>query len=156
MPSPTLQHKAITLVAKTTIGDILWTDTPISFFGAVDNNTGEVIDRHHPLCGKGLKDRILVIPGGRGSCAGSGGILEMIHAGCAPAALIFSHSEVLVTLGVWVAQEMFNKSIPVLVLGSSEFLQLQRCDGQPATITQGLLEVNDTPLRISLSPSFVT
>lgn len=105
-------HEGISLISGSAVGNILWTDTAISFYGGVDTVTGEVIDRHHPLFGQNLKGRIFVIPGGRGSCTGSGGILEMIHAGCAPVALIFSHPEVLVTLGAWVAQEMFGRPYP--------------------------------------------
>ncbi|CAG8362923.1 unnamed protein product [Penicillium salamii] len=150
--SPYKMRDSLSLVPGEATGDILWTDTPISFYGGVDPTTGQIIDLHHPLCGSSIKGRILAIPGGRGSCAGSGGMLELLHAGHSPAGLVFSQPELLVTLGVWVAQEMFGISIPVLVVPSSVFLQLQKIYGQPATITNSYLQIGYQPLEIPLSP----
>lgn len=44
-------------------GDVVASDLELSFWGGVDPWTGEVIDRHHPLSGRSLKDHILAIPG---------------------------------------------------------------------------------------------
>jgi predicted aconitase with swiveling domain len=74
MPSQKTQHGR-SLVPGTATGNILWTDTPISFYGGVNPATGIIIDRHHQIDGQSLKRRILALPAGRGSCAGSAGIL---------------------------------------------------------------------------------
>lgn len=58
-----------TLVAGEASGELLYTDTPISFMGGVDPLSGVVIDAHHPLRGRSIARRILAIPSGRGSCA---------------------------------------------------------------------------------------
>lgn len=60
-------------------GIALVTDVPLSFWGGVDPATGTVIDQHHPLRGKLLTDRILILPSGRGSCSASGVLLEEIY-----------------------------------------------------------------------------
>ena len=98
--SPPKMRDGLSLVPGEATGEILWTDTPISFYGGVDPTTGQIIDRHHPLCGRNMNGCVLAIPGGRGSCAGSGGMLELLHAGHAPVGLVFSQPELLVTLGV--------------------------------------------------------
>ncbi len=102
-------------------GAILACREPISFWGGVDPATGRVIDVHHPLAGQSLVGRILVIPGTRGSCTGSGVLLDMVLNGRAPAALVFAEPEDVVTLGAMVAASMFGKTLPVLRLTQDAF-----------------------------------
>ena len=95
----------------------------------VDPDSGRVIDTHHPLQGRCVKDRILAIPCGRGSCAASGIILETLVNDCGPAALIFQKQEPILTLGVLVAKAMFGRSIPILVVpNENDFLSLRKMD----------------------------
>ncbi|WP_206705460.1 cis-3-hydroxy-L-proline dehydratase [Marinomonas colpomeniae] len=102
-------------------GEVLSCETELSFWGGVEPEKGEIIDQHHPLCGHFLQGKILVLPGGRGSCSGSGVILEMMVNGKGPDAIIISRPDDIITLGVWIAQEMFDKSIPVVMLEADEF-----------------------------------
>ncbi|KAK0663753.1 Uncharacterized protein DIS24_g1119 [Lasiodiplodia hormozganensis] len=102
-------------------GEVVASDVELSFWGGVDPQTGEVIDRHHPLSGKSLKDAILVIPGGRGSCSGSGVMLQLLLNDMGPRAILFERREDILTLGVVVAEELFGKSIPVITLSSTDF-----------------------------------
>jgi cis-L-3-hydroxyproline dehydratase len=95
-------------------GRVVASNLELSFWGGVDPRTGEVIDQHHPLCGQRLEGRILAIPGGRGSCSGSGVVLELLLNGKAPKAILFEREEDILTLGVVVAEELFGKSIPIL------------------------------------------
>lgn len=92
----------------------------------MDPETGIVIDSHHPLVGQSVAGKILAIPSGRGSCTGSGVILQLILNDCAPLALIFGREEMILTIGVIVAQEMFGKSIPVLNVPMASFDSLRR------------------------------
>ncbi|MDO0944430.1 cis-3-hydroxy-L-proline dehydratase [Chromohalobacter israelensis] len=100
----------------------------LSFWGGVDAATGEVIDSHHPLKGQTLGGKILAMPTSRGSCTGSGILLELIMNGNAPAALVFSEPESILTLGVLVAQHLFEQSIPVIQLDPEPFARLCRCE----------------------------
>src|SRR5512135_3333828 len=95
------------LVPGSAEGEILYTDVPLSVWMGIDPNSGEIIDRHHPLCGRNVTGKIVVMPGGRGSCTGSCGILELLMSGHAPAALIFEHDEPILALGTLVASEIF-------------------------------------------------
>ena len=70
------------------LGEIIASNVELSFWGGVDPFSSEVIDRHHPLSGQILTGKILVIPGGRGSCSGSGVILELLLTGKGPAARV--------------------------------------------------------------------
>ncbi|OJD37398.1 uncharacterized protein BKCO1_7000157 [Diplodia corticola] len=111
-------------VSGSASGEVLASHKELSFWGGVDPLTGEVIDRHHPLSGSCLKDKVLVIPGGRGSCSGSGVMLELLLNGTGPSAVLFERREDILTLGVVVADELFAKSIPVVTLGSKHFREL--------------------------------
>ncbi len=109
-------------------GKVLASDLELSFFGGVDPNSGEIVDRHHPLSGQALTDRIFVIPGGRGSCSGSAIMLELLLNGHAPKALIFKRNEDILTLGAIVAEEMFGRSIPIVVLTPDDFEVVRRSE----------------------------
>jgi predicted aconitase/predicted aconitase with swiveling domain len=147
--------KARELIPGSTEGQILASNVPLSFWGGVDPETGVVIDSHHPLVGKSVAGKILAIPSGRGSCTGSGVILQLILNDCAPLALIFGREEMILTIGVLVAQEMFGKSIPVLNVPMSSLYQLQ--DINWARISGGQISfgvaTDDPELETSLKQS---
>nr|WP_244510438.1 aconitase X [Microvirga guangxiensis] len=102
-------------------GEIVSSDVELSFWGGVDPASGEVIDRHHPLSGQILTGKVLAIPGGRGSCSGSGVMLELLLNGKGPAAMVFERADDILTLGVMIAEEVFGKSIPVVTLDPKDF-----------------------------------
>jgi cis-L-3-hydroxyproline dehydratase len=113
------------LVSGSAEGEVLFTDTALSFWGGADAVTGEIIDRHHPLSGERLTGRVLALPTSRGSCTGSGVILELILNGQGPAAIVLEHPEAIITLGVIVAEEVFGRSIPVVAVGREVFAGLR-------------------------------
>lgn len=124
-------------------GQLLVSDTPISFWGGIDPANGDVIDEHHPLTGKNVSSRLLAIPGSRGSCSGSSVLLELIDCDKSPAALIFSEDEEILVLGALIASVMFEKSLPLLRINADAFDTL--IDGANARIEndQLLLSTQD-------------
>ena len=130
------------LVAGAAQGALLFADVGLSFWGGVDPYTGEVIDRHHPLSGEYLAGRVLAIPSGRGSCTGSSVLMELISNGHAPAALVLAEPDEILTLGVLVAQTIFERSLPVLCIGREAFDGLRgkafaRVEGTSVTVFEG-------------------
>lgn len=113
------------LVPGAAEGALLFADVGLSFWGGVDPYSGEVIDRHHPLSGQHLAGRVLAIPSGRGSCTGSSVLMELISNGHAPAALVLAEPDEILTLGVLVAQTIFQRSLPVLCIGREAFATLR-------------------------------
>lgn len=111
---------ATRILPGTAHGPVLAADQPLSFWGGVDPATGRVIDAHHPLAGQSLRGAVLVLPGTRGSCSGSGVVLDMALSGKGPAALVFSDPEDVATLGALVAAELFGVTLPVLRIGPQE------------------------------------
>lgn len=118
-------------------GDIIATSEPLSFWGGVDPSTGDVIDVHHPLRGRTLSGKILFMPTSRGSCTGSGVLLDLILSGKGPAAIVFSDAEDVLTLGALIAAEMFARPIPVIRLEPDVFARLS--EARTCRVTERLL-----------------
>ena len=133
------------LISDNASGHVLASTIELSFWGGVEPSTGEVIDRFHPLSTRLLRDTILVIPGGRGSCGGSAVILELIFNGLGPRALVFERREDIITFGVIVAEELFERSIPILVLGHEDFCKVLAWDGSIAHICGSTISRSTTP-----------
>jgi len=110
-----------TLVAGRASGVALVLDEPLSFWGGLDPETGELIDTHHPQRGAVLTDRVLVMPSGRGSSSSSYVLAEAIRAGSAPAAIVLREPDGIVALGAIVARELYGSTIPVVVLSSEAY-----------------------------------
>lgn len=133
---------ALQLVEGTASGPVLICDTGISFWGGIDPLTGKVIDVHHPNHGDCVSGRVLAMPTSRGSCSGSGVLLELALNGKAPAALIFSEDEETLTLGALVAGRIFEKTVPVVRVSAGIFEQLEKAG--TVTVEPGQLWLDQT------------
>ena len=109
-------NDAIIFVQNNVEGDVVVCNEGLSFWGGVDPDTGVIIDIHHPNCGEQLSGKIVLMPTSRGSCSGSGVLLQLAQNGNAPAALIFRENEDILTLGAMIAERLFNKKIAILRL----------------------------------------
>ncbi|MFN4141719.1 aconitase X [Aestuariivirga sp.] len=124
---------AFSILSGMAAGRVVATREALSFWGGVDPGTGEVIDIHHPLHGTSLTGSILMMPASRGSCSGSGVLLDLILTGRGPAALIFTESEDVLTLGAIVAAEVFGKPLPVARVSSPVFEALEKAPSASIT-----------------------
>lgn len=79
---------------------------PISFWGGVDPRSGAIIDARHPQRGLGISGVVLALPGTIGSSSASAVLLELVHAGRAPAAILMHEPDAILLLGLIVAREM--------------------------------------------------
>jgi predicted aconitase with swiveling domain len=136
------------ILSGTAQGPAVATDEALSFWGGVDPATGHVIDVHHPLHGVCLTGAVLMMPSSRGSCSGSGILLDLILSGRGPAALIFSDAEDVLTLGALVASEMFGKPLPVARVSAEVFAELSKCP----TLTISPDEIGCDTWSIQLAP----
>ncbi|UXT19258.1 DUF521 domain-containing protein [Agrobacterium tumefaciens] len=118
--------EARSILAGSAEGTAISTTEALSFWGGVDPATGRVIDVHHPLHGTCLTGGVLFMPTSRGSCTGSGVLLDLILTGRAPSALVFCEAEDVLTLGALIAAEMFGKPLPVLRLDAENFARFSK------------------------------
>lgn len=133
-------------------GRLLYSDTPLSFWGGVHPATGEVIDRHHPLSGQVIAGQVLAIPSGRGSCTGSSVLMEIILNGHGPAALVLEQPDEILVLGAIVAELVFGRQLPVVSLGAEGFGQLRGAQWVSLQ-ANGKLTASSDGAAISVLPS---
>ena len=134
------------IIAGCAIGTVLACEDGLSFWGGVDPLTGIVIDVHHPLCGQSLAGKVLVMPTTRGSCSGSGVMLDLALNGIAPAAFVFREAEDVVTLGAMIAGRMFDRPVPVVRMEAEAFATVMAAHS--AELTEGALIVDGVALTL--------
>ena len=118
---------AVLVVPADAEGEIAVCSEGLSFWGGVDPDTGVVIDAHHGLHGQSLAGRIVLMPTSRGSCSGSGVLLQLALNGHAPAALVFREGEEILTLGAAIASRMFGRPVGVARLPAPDYVALSAC-----------------------------
>ena len=128
------------IIAGSATGELLVSDIGLSFWGGVNPVNGFVIDQHHPLHKQCISGKILALPSGRGSSSGSGVILELLQNAVAPAALVFTEPEQIITLGVLVSEVLFGRGIPVCQISSNDFELLKT--GDHAQIDNGTINTS--------------
>ena len=121
-----MSGRSLLTIPATVEADIVACREGLSFWGGVDPETGRVIDAHHELNGICLAGKIVLMPTSRGSCSGSGVLLQLALNGQAPKALIFRENEEVLTLGAVIASHMFDKAIGVARISAADNPRLQR------------------------------
>lgn len=111
-----MKTMATVLVPGRAAGEALVLLEPLSLWGGLNPETGEIIDRRHLCAGQVVTGRVLVLPAGRGSSSASSILLEAVRLGTAPAAIITAEVDGILALGAAVAREMYDHAPPVLVL----------------------------------------
>ncbi len=120
--------RGLAAVPGTGEGPVLAANAGLSFWGGVDPATAQVIDGSHPLAGRCVTGTVLCLPTSRGSCSGSGILLDLALSGRAPAALVFAGPESVLTLGALVAAALFGRTVPVARVPPAAFAALARAD----------------------------
>jgi predicted aconitase with swiveling domain len=87
-------------------GPALALSAPISFWGGVDPKSGDIIDARHPDVGRNIAGKVLCLPGTIGSSSASAVLLELVHAGRAPAAILMPQPDAILLMGLIIAREM--------------------------------------------------
>ncbi len=136
MPSD-LKKPAFLLIDNDAKGCVVTCQEGLSFWGGVDPDTGSIIDVYHPNHGTELAGKFVLMPTSRGSCSGSGVLLQLARNGQAPAALVFCEKEDILTLGAIIAGRLFNRPIAVLQLAPAIYNAL--ATAETAEILDGTL-----------------
>ena len=116
------------VIAGSAEGIALVSRDPLSLWGGLNPRTGEIIDRRHDRSGAVVTGRVFVFPRGKGSSTSSAILLESIRAGTAPAAIINQSIDPILALGAIVADELYHRSVPIVVLPEDAFAAIQDGD----------------------------
>lgn len=104
-------------------GPVLHLDEPVSFWGGVDE-TGRIVDVHHPQCGLSVTGTVLVMASGRGSSSAAAVLAEQIRARAAPAAVVLAECDTILVVGALVAAELYDVLMPVVSLPPADLDRL--------------------------------
>ncbi|MBP6017331.1 MAG: DUF521 domain-containing protein [Candidatus Promineofilum sp.] len=133
--SPATSSRA--LVVGEAAGTVLTLDAPLSLWGGLDPETGDIIDQRHPQWQANVTGKVLVMPIGKGSSSASSILLEAVRLGTAPAAILLAEPDAILALGAAVARELYGVGPPVVVLNRERYDQIR--DGDPLDLS-GLLD----------------
>jgi len=106
-------------------GEALTTTQPISFYGGVDPNTSEIIEKGHELQGKKVKEKILVFPNGKGSTVGSYTLYRMKKNGTAPAGIVNRECETVVAVGTIISEIPCVDKIDISKIETGDIIRLE-------------------------------
>jgi predicted aconitase with swiveling domain len=105
---------------------------PISFWGGVNPKTSAIADPRHPEYGQEIAGRALFVPATIGSSSAAAILLELVHAGRAPAAVVLHQPDAILLLGLIVAREMGHAAPMALRLDAQYYADL---NGRTLSIT---------------------
>jgi hypothetical protein len=117
--------KALAVVPGEVEGELLVSNEPLSFWGGYEAESGRIIDRRHPLNGQNGAGKILAVPFTRGSSTTTAVLLEAIRQGNAPAAILTTGVDMFFALAAFVAEELFEDTLPVFSLDEEDFKKLE-------------------------------
>ncbi|MEZ5810477.1 MAG: DUF126 domain-containing protein [Rhizobiaceae bacterium] len=120
-------------------GKALVLGAPISFWGGVDPKTGTIIDVRHPEHGAGTAGTVLFVPATAGSSTASTILLELVHVGRAPAAIVLHEPDAILLLGLVAAREMGLAVPPALALDRALHGQFA---GKTVTVEDGTIRTS--------------
>ena len=121
----TVFETEVLLSGPATTASALALTAPISFWGGVDPKTGVIADTRHPQSGQSIAGRVLLVPATVGSSSAAAILLELVHAGLAPAAMVLHEPDAILLLGLIVAKEMGWTTPIALRLDRDQFAALQ-------------------------------
>jgi len=105
--------------------EALVTSQPISFYGGVDPNTGEVLEKDHELQGKSVKGKILVFPTGKGSTVGSYTLYRLKKNGVAPAGIINRECETVVAVGAIISEIPCVDKVDISKIATGDLVRIE-------------------------------
>ena len=120
-----MELKSRIILKGTVQGEAMVTSQSISFYGGVDPNTGEIIEKGHELQGKTVKGKILVFPNGKGSTVGSYTLYRMKKNGVAPAGMINRECETVVAVGAIISEIPCVDKIDISKIKTGDLVRIE-------------------------------
>jgi predicted aconitase with swiveling domain len=112
------------LVPGLAAGAVMKLDGALSFWGGFDPENGEIIDVHHPQHQQRVGKSILCISQSRGSAGTPAAIAESLRNGSGPAAFVLANVDINISVGVLVANRLYDLNIPVIEISPAQMAQI--------------------------------
>jgi predicted aconitase with swiveling domain len=102
---------------------------PLSFWGGYDAETGTIVEQSHPAFGQTLAGVILLMARAKGSSSSSSVLVEAIRNKTGPAGIVLCERDLIIAIGVIVANELYASQIPLVLVSSKDFERLSKTSG---------------------------
>jgi len=120
-----MELKGRTISMGVAEGEALTTTQPISFYGGVDPETSEILEKGHELQGKRIKGKILVFPTGKGSTVGSYTLYRLKKGGVAPAGIVNRECETVVAVGAIISEIPCVDEIDISKIENGDIVRIE-------------------------------
>jgi predicted aconitase with swiveling domain len=110
-------------------GEVLVTSQSISFYGGVDPETGNVVEKDHELEGKNISGKVLVFPTGKGSTVGSYTLYRLKKEGKAPAAIVNKKCDTIIAVGCIISEIACIDQIEIEKIPSEAIVEVNADNG---------------------------
>ena len=104
----------------------LVSSSPMSFYGGVNPDTGEIVERESELRAQCVKNKVLVFPHGKGSTVGSYVLYRLAKNGVGPSAIVNSKCETIVAVGAIISE---TPCVDMIDIGKIKTGTMVRVDG---------------------------
>lgn len=133
----TLQGRV--LVPGEASGPAMVLDETLSFWGGFNPVNGEIIDVHHPQHQARVGGSVLFISQSRGSAGTPAAIAETLRNGSGPAAFVLASADLNISVGVMVANRLYELNVPVVEISPDQMAQISNgcilCIGKSGLIS---------------------
>ena len=102
---------------------------PLSFWGGYDAATGTIVEQSHPAFGQTLAGVMLLMARAKGSSSSSSVLVEAIRNKTGPAGIVLCERDLIIAIGVIVANELYASQIPLVLVSSKDFERLSKTSG---------------------------
>lgn len=127
------------LVPGEASGPAMVLDETLSFWGGFNPVNGEIIDVHHPQHQARVGGSVLFISQSRGSAGTPAAIAETLRNGSGPAAFVLTSADLNISVGVMVANRLYELNVPVVEISPDQMAQISNgcilCIGKSGLIS---------------------
>jgi predicted aconitase with swiveling domain len=102
---------------------------PLSFWGGYDAETGTIVEQSHPAFGQTLAGVILLMARAKGSSSSSSVLVEAIRNNTGPAGIVLCERDLIIAIGVIVANELYASQVPLVLASNEDFERLSKTGG---------------------------
>ncbi len=114
------------LCSGTARAQIALLTSPLSLWGGLNLEVGTICDVNHPDHGLSLAGKVLAMSAARGSSSSSSALAEAVRRKVAPAAIILSRADPILTIGSLVAADLYGVHIPIILVPERQWDEMPR------------------------------
>ena len=116
---------ATLLTAGHAQGELLVLSQPLSLWGGIDLETGEINDPSHPQVGQNVAGKVLAMRTARGSSSSASALVESLRRGCNPAAIVMVATDAILVMGGLVGETLYGQALPIVRIEDSDWPYLE-------------------------------